>query len=264
MFAVFAPLLLAASTHTQKQNVLYIVIDDLRTELGCYENSSFSPSPHIDSFAKTATVFEHAYCSQAVCSPSRNSFLSGRVPDTTEIWNFKGSFRDRDGGSWVSLPQWFKEKGWTTAGGGKVFHPNSPPKNDPPSWSLKYFSPAIDSCKKANSHNYSCIADEAGTVDYKIVSNALDVMTNLSSANSTPWFVAVGLHRPHIDWSAPQWAFDKHPLNASWLAPISGPLSVAPAGMAPEAFYSWNNADRFVCALLALARISSSLPSPPY
>jgi arylsulfatase A-like enzyme len=253
-------LALLVATAAQKSNVLYIVVDDLRTELGCYENSSFSPSPHIDKLAESATVFERAYCSQAVCSPSRNSFLTGRVPDRTQIWNFHGSFRDREkeegAGSWVSLPQWFKQNGWITAGMGKVFHPNSPPNNDPVSWTLPYFKPpsgAECAIKQGNvSHNYSCVADEELTPDYKIASHALGIISNLTAqrnanltagGNPSPWFVAVGFHRPHLDWQAPQWAFDMHPLNASWVGPVRGAISTAPDGMPAEAFYSWNNQD---------------------
>ena len=178
-------------------NVLYIVVDDLRTELGCYmNNTSANISPNIDEFAKSATLFERAYCSQAVCSPSRNSFLTGRTPDQTRIWNFKGSFRDteiEDGQPWYSLPQWFKRNGWVTAGMGKIFHPNSPPRDDPRSWTLPYFQPRGGrECVQRpprflnRSHNLSCVAaDETATVDYLLVEHALSTMHNLSTMQAS-------------------------------------------------------------------------------
>lgn len=75
-------------------------------------------------------MFDRAYVQQGVCSPSRNSFLSGRRPDTTQIWNFKGSFRDVLGNAVSSLPGAFKNAGWLTTGMGKVYHPGSPAGGD--------------------------------------------------------------------------------------------------------------------------------------
>ena len=70
------------------RNILFVVVDDLRPQMGPYRQSE-TVTPHLDAFAKQALVFERAYCQQAVCSPSRNSFLSGRRPDLTQVWTFK-------------------------------------------------------------------------------------------------------------------------------------------------------------------------------
>jgi len=89
-------------------------------------------------------------CQQAICGPTRNSFLSGRRPQRTQSWNFIDHFREgkggktgdepartEDGGLWVSLPGYFKTNGYITMGGGKTYHPNLPPNNDGNlSWSL--------------------------------------------------------------------------------------------------------------------------------
>ena len=73
-------------------------------------------------------------------SPSRNSFMSGRRPDTTFVWDFNNHFREPDVGlMWATLPQYFKQHGYLTLGGGKLFHPEYPPMNDMPwSWSEGY------------------------------------------------------------------------------------------------------------------------------
>ena len=69
---------------------------------------------------------------QAVCGPSRASLLSGRRPDITQMWNFVGSFRDTPGAaSWNTLPEWFLNHGYYTAGCGKLFHPGDPANFDP-------------------------------------------------------------------------------------------------------------------------------------
>jgi arylsulfatase A-like enzyme len=100
--------------------VLFIAVDDLRPQLGCYGHND-TLSPHMDAFASTALLFENAHAQIAHCSPSRNSLLSGRVPDHEKVWNFIDDFRDPSvgGPSIVSLPQHFREHGWRTMGAGK-------------------------------------------------------------------------------------------------------------------------------------------------
>ena len=76
MFLLSAPLLLAAS----RTNVVFIMADDLRPELGCY--GSVAVTPHLDALARRGMIFRQAYCQQAVCNPSRSSMLTGLRPDT--------------------------------------------------------------------------------------------------------------------------------------------------------------------------------------
>jgi arylsulfatase A-like enzyme len=78
-----------------KRNVLYIVYDDLRPDLSAYDVQFMKgKTPNLQRLADTGTLFERAYCQQAVCSPSRNSFTTGRRPNSTQVWNFINSFRN--------------------------------------------------------------------------------------------------------------------------------------------------------------------------
>ena len=81
----FFLLLLPPGAVTERKNVLFIAIDDLRTELGTYGHSHVK-TPNIDALAAKSLVFERAYCQVAVCSPSRTSLLTGRRPDTNHVW----------------------------------------------------------------------------------------------------------------------------------------------------------------------------------
>lgn len=114
-----------------KPNVLFIPVDDLRPELGCYGNTNIK-TPNIDRLAAQGVVFEQTYCQQAVCNPSRASLLTGLRPDSTEVWDLKRHFRDVLPDV-VTLPQYFKENGYTSIGFGKTFHNNDP---DTISWSV--------------------------------------------------------------------------------------------------------------------------------
>ena len=98
-------------------NVLLIISDDLRPELGSYGGAAITP--HLDRLANSSgsVLFERAYAQQAICCPARSSFLTGRRPDSTLVWDLKTQFRDSPGADkWKTLPQYFREQGYFTAG----------------------------------------------------------------------------------------------------------------------------------------------------
>ena len=120
-FIVVAMLLsLTALRAADKPNVLFIVVDDLRPELGCYGNKIIK-SPSIDRIATRGTLFNHAYCSQAVCSPSRTALLTGLRPDMTRVWDLETHFRVAQPDC-ITLPQYFKANGYWCAALSKVYH----------------------------------------------------------------------------------------------------------------------------------------------
>lgn len=138
MLAVTVSVAIQASMRSTK-NVLLIVVDDMRPNIGAY-NFSLAHTPNLDRFASEALVFDRAYVQYAFCAPSRNSFMSGRRPDTTRVWNFKDDFREPSvGADWNSMPEFFKRHGMVSLGSGKLFHPGVPADNDwPRSWSTDF------------------------------------------------------------------------------------------------------------------------------
>ena len=128
MFVVLACVMAPAA---ERMNVLFIAVDDLRPELRCYGQQHIM-SPNIDKLAQRGVRFDRAYCQQAVCNPSRVSLLTGLRPDSTRVWDLRTRLRTTIPDV-ITLPQHFKNHGYTTVGMGKIFHNNMP---DEQSWTV--------------------------------------------------------------------------------------------------------------------------------
>ena len=94
-------------------------------------------TPNLDALADESLLFLNAFVQQALCSPSRTSLLTGRRPDTTRITVIGPYWRDM-GGNFTTIPQFFKEHGYRTLGGGKIFHGGSASNNDDPAVYLNW------------------------------------------------------------------------------------------------------------------------------
>ena len=101
-------------------NILFIAIDDLRPELGCY-GSPIAKSPNLDKLAKEGMRFDRAYCQQSICSPSRASLMTGARPDEIGVIENTAYFRELNPGI-VTLPQHFVKHGYESVYCGKIYH----------------------------------------------------------------------------------------------------------------------------------------------
>lgn len=208
----------------KKFNILFIVSDDFRADLGCY--GSVTKTPNLDALARRGVRFERAYCQQALCNPSRSSFLAGRRPDTLHIWSNGIHFREKNPDV-VTLPQCFKENGYVTRCVGKIFHNwHTKEKGDRRSWSADEFlyyanhgddTPQVKGAVPPNlalsvGRNYGnvplCerrdVPDEA-YYDGRIAAEAVKVM---GEVKDKPFFLAVGFWKPHAPFNAPKKYWD--------------------------------------------------------
>jgi arylsulfatase A-like enzyme len=133
--SIFAALGIAAAS-AARPNVLFIAVDDLRPELGCY-GAKHIRSPNIDALARSGVVFNRAYCQQAVCSPSRTVVMTGTRPDTSRVWDLETHFR-KALPDVVTLGQLFRQHGYFVQGMGKIYHGGY---DDAPTWSVPWQTP---------------------------------------------------------------------------------------------------------------------------
>ena len=130
MLASWPGAVTAAASEPARFNVLFIALDDLRPELGCY-GVRHVKSPHIDKLASQGLLFERAYCQQAVCNATRCSVLSGCRPDTTGVVDNQHFLRPQMPDV-VTLPQHFKNHGYHSISLGKIFHHSQREPGDDP------------------------------------------------------------------------------------------------------------------------------------
>ena len=232
-------------------NMLFIAVDDLRPALGCY-GDEIAITPNIDRLAKRGTVFNRAYCQQAVCAPSRLSLMTGRRPDTTRVWDLRTHFRAALPDV-VTLPQHFKNHGYHCRSIGKIYHGGGPPSRDVPSWSE---APLYDNVREATlryatpenlkGNGLKRAASEAADVpddkyiDGIVCNAALEALGTLKSQGK-PFFLAVGFRKPHLPFCAPTKYWNLYERDK-----IPAPVSDAHPDGAPEfAVRSWKELEGY-------------------
>jgi arylsulfatase A-like enzyme len=229
-----------------KPNVLFIAVDDLRPQLGCYGDKLIE-SPNIDRIAARGIVFEKAYTQQAVCSPSRTAIMTGLRPDTTKVWDLETHFRPAQPDC-ITLPQHFKANGYQCEALSKIYHKGH---EDGRSWTAPHWYPfgrAVDtdlvdwtkqtvthhdvnvleySSPEANDPSVKKKDKEAkGGPSFEVSSKDDSQLPDGATANEAvkrlaalkakgePFFLAVGFLKPHLPFVAPKKYWDLYDPNS--------------------------------------------------
>ena len=186
-----------------RPNVLFIIVDDLNTSLGCYGNPVVR-SPHIDRLAQRGMRFERAYSHYPICNPSRTALLTGKRPSTTRVFDNETPPRKFLPTSPV-LPEYFRQHGYFTARVGKIAHGPYEPHFK---WDLTDDPPRTG---REREETWRAVAGADTEVPDGFT--APRVAKLLEQRKGGPFFVAVGFDRPHLPFIAPQKYFDLYPLD---------------------------------------------------
>ena len=224
-----------------RPNVLFVSVDDLRPEIGCY-GSTIIQTPSFDTFAKTGATFMKAYCQSAACAPSRASVMTGLRPNSTRVWDLRGKFRVNLPDV-VTMPQFFHKHGYHTVSMGKIFHNHMPDRvsfDEPDLRPEKYMTAElIDREPESFYHDDELNRELAEVRQQRLKKNpnryadgwaygvatesfdgpdeqfydgaqtelAIDTMKRLKEKGE-PFFLALGYYRPHLPFVAPKKYWD--------------------------------------------------------
>ena len=251
-------------------NVLLICVDDLRPELGCF-GVDYIKSPHIDELASSGTVFHHHYVQAPTCGASRFTLLTGRYGGAGNGSLFSRAVQSGKNpkSEPLSMPAWFRKHGYTTVSVGKVSHhpgglggdrwndPETPemPKawsrhllpagvwQDPRGWmhGLAHGEIRDDTRTKSGGISMDVLqAVEGGDEIYPdgvSMNEALRQMDQLASDADSPFFLAVGILRPHLPFGAPAKYLQRYE---------SATLPAIPHPNKPDGKTTWHRSGEFM------------------
>lgn len=204
-------------------NVLFIVADDLNTNLGAYGHPLVR-TPNLDRLAARGVRFDRAYAQYPMCNPSRNSFLSGRRPETSGIFDNKTPVRAK----WpevVFMGEYFRQNGYFTARVGKIFHDElydvKATLDDPRSWDVAINPKGTPRHLEGEGRNvtggkypwFRWLSAQGNDADQPDGQAALEAIRLLEQKRDEPFFIALGLRKPHDPYIAPARYFAPYPLE---------------------------------------------------
>lgn len=264
----------ATSAASAKPNVLLIAIDDLNDWVGCLGGHPDARSPHIDRLAKRGVLFTNAHCQAPICNPSRASIMYGLRPSSSGIYDNAPTpwtvpaLKQR-----VTLPRHFAAHGYRTLATGKIHHASGMPPGD--------FDVVGPLPGQPNKLDVRVIPPSPGgarglwdfgpqTYDEKLFQDHADAtwaIERIREKSEEPFFLAIGIYRPHVPLYAPARVFDEIPVaeidlplirenDLDDIPPIAGKLIASPHGPPHDWFVKTDNWRKAVHAYLACVRFA--------
>jgi arylsulfatase A-like enzyme len=202
-----------------RPNVLFIAVDDLNHWVGCLGRHRQTKTPNIDRLASEGVCFSRAYCTAPACNPSRASLLSGLRPSTTGCYLNEQDWRPGiDEG--LLLNTHFARAGYRVYGAGKIYHGTYGKGGR---WD-DYFTSDAPTTRHPEAKDdgvrgirfYPLSNSDQEMPDYQAVSFCLE---KLREKGDQPFFLALGLVKPHMPFSVPKKWYDMFPLESIELPP---------------------------------------------
>jgi arylsulfatase A-like enzyme len=226
----------APATAADRPNVLFIAVDDLRPELGCY-GADHIKSPAIDRLAAEGIVFEKAFCMVPTCGASRAALMTSIRPARNRFVTHL-AWADKEAPGRVTLNTHFQANGYHTVSLGKIFHHSTDSKagwSEEP-WKPKgpqYRLPENVRIQEANAKDRGpayemAEVDDTDYGDGKLAERAIADLQRLSQGDK-PFFLAVGFFKPHLPFVAPKKYWDLYDRETIQLPPNFEPPVGAPA-----------------------------------
>ncbi len=208
----------AAERKAGRPNVLFIAVDDLNDWVGCLGGHPQARSPNIDRLAARGVLFRNAQCAAPACNPSRAALLTGIRPSTSGVYHNPQPWRPAMPEA-VTLPQHFMAHGYHVAGSGKIFHGRY---DDPASWEEYWPSKSrsrpgdpmpknrpLNGIPKTAHFDWGPVeAKDEDMADWQVAEWGCK---KLAQTYDQPFFLAVGIFRPHLPWYVPPKYFEKFP-----------------------------------------------------
>jgi len=261
----------AVDKSIRKPNVLFLMSDDMRVEIGCYGSRFGAKTPNLDALAISGVRFDRNYCQFPLCNPSRASLLTGRNPTRTSVLGNRTDFRVAHP-DWTTLPQLFKDNGYVTVRAGKIYHGGI---DDAKSWGETsdkggptddgsgapigktmvvpraqipmpdgVLPPLPADTSRAAYSDRIVVLDGNGEGhgDFLTADRTID---NLRRFKDQSFFIACGFVKPHSPPTAPQRFFDLYDPAKIELTPDFAAWPTVPPGF-PSAAIRKRNADLFI------------------
>lgn len=208
----------------EKPNFLFIAVDDLNDWVGFLNGHPQAKTPNLDRLAKSSLIFDRAYCAASVCNPSRASIMSGYRPSTTGIYQNKHKVFENDLiNKSLMLPQYLSKYGYETFSRGKIYHTPNTGKHTWNTWSKVTGSYGNVKKKKGFLDNGIPKGEMSENMDWAATNISLEATPDYLNAKwaanllqipiEKPFFIGLGIFRPHLKWVVPKEFYDLFPIE---------------------------------------------------
>ena len=206
----------------EKPNVLFIAVDDLNDWIGCLGGHPQAKTPQIDALAARGVNFSRAYCASPVCNPSRTALMTGLRSSSSGVYGNDVNRRATRCADVVALNSWMHDHGYRTLAAGKIYH------GDGDQWGTwdEYDKNTGKELPPGKGENDGVAGirfapadgQDEDTHDFHTVEYCLE---QLNKKHDRPFFLACGLHTPHMAWNVPRKYYDLFPLESIQLPVVN-------------------------------------------